>query len=283
MMISTYEHDYPITGVREQNDLFSSYICRNVSGGGLCTILSVHDRKLFPELAGWLSDTADPGAFTDLIEYFNYNGSLCIVMKYTQGLSLEKKLATEALPLAERLELGRRILERAVLQDIPEYFLGKCFSPECITVAPDLTVSFNYPIEDIVTAREVSAKENTQRVLRLLFAGELEKKVPAVLVEFLDRLPELTEGSIIDLYSEYYALCGRLEGYEEGSELPRTFWYKLWDKVKRVFFKAKKALIILLLLAAFGYLIYTVFDPGKSKDKEPHFDSIGTVSIDKNR
>ena len=47
-MISTYEHDYPITGVREQNELFSSYICRNVSGGGLCTILSVHDRKLFP-------------------------------------------------------------------------------------------------------------------------------------------------------------------------------------------------------------------------------------------
>ncbi len=282
-MISTYEHDYPITGVKEQNELFSSYICRNVSGGGLCSVLSIHDRSLFPSIVSWLYDTVDLTAFTDLIEYFNYNDSLCIVMRYTQGLSLEKKLATEALPLAERLELGRRILERAVLQDIPDYFLDKCFSPDCITVASDLTVNFNYPIEDIVSNRSCSAKDNIERVLRLIFARELERKVPEELVRFFDRLPELAEGSIIDLYSEYYALCGRLEGYDEGSELPRTFWYKLWDGIKKVFSKAKTALIILLLLFAFGYLIYTFFDPGNSKEKDPQFDNIGTVSIDQNR
>ena len=283
MIISTFEHDYPITGVRETNELYNSYICRNVSGGGLCRILSLKDKNSFPQLVSWLTDTVDPEAFTDFIEHFNYDDKLCIVMKYTQGLSLEKKLSTEGLPLAERLELGRKILERAVIQDIPEYFLDKCFSPECIMVAPDLTVSFNYPIEDITTGRDCTASANIERVLRLLFAREIARKVPAVLMDFLDRLPALTEGSMIDLYSEYYALCTELEGFDAESEQPRTFWFIFWERFKKVFVKLKSIFIILLLLAAAGYLIYTIFDPGKSKDNEPHFDNIGTVTIDKTR
>ena len=205
-------------------------------------------------------------------------------MKYTQGLSLEKKLATEALSLQERLELGRKILERAVIQDIPDYFLDKCFSPECIMVAQDLSVSFNYPIEDIMKDRSGTRAANIERVLRLIFARELERKVPAVLMDFFERLPVLlTEESMIDLYSEYYALCGQLEGYGEDSEQPKTFWFMLWDAVKKVFDKLKTLLILLLLLASVGYLMYTIFDPGDSKKNESHFDSIGTVKIDNTR
>ncbi|MBO4653280.1 MAG: hypothetical protein J5649_08205 [Lachnospiraceae bacterium] len=282
-MVSTFEHDYPITGVRETNEVYDSYLCRNVAGGGLCSILCIHDRSCFPSLVGWLTEVVDPRAFTDFIEYFNFNDDLCIVMKYKQGLSLEKKLATEALTLAERLELGRKILERAVLQEIPEYFLDKCFSPDCIMVEPDLTVSFNYPIEDIMGDRQCSVKDNIERVMRLLFDRELQRKVPTVLIEFIDRLPELTEGSIIDLYSEYYALCMALEGYGTDSELPRTFSFRFWEGFKKVFGKVKTVFIVLLVLVAFAYLFYTMFDPGKSKVKDPQFDRIGTVQIDKNR
>ncbi|MBP5462944.1 MAG: hypothetical protein J6Y20_12595 [Lachnospiraceae bacterium] len=282
-MISTFETDYPITAVRETNETYNSYLCRNMRDGGLCGILSIHDKSLFPSIVSWLTDAVDPDAFTDFIEYFMFNDDLCIVMKYTQGLTLEKKLTTEALSLAERLELGRKILERAVLLDIPEYFLDKCFSPNCIMVEPDLTVSFNYPIEDIMKDRNCSAKANTERVLRLLFTRELQRKVPEVLIRFFDRLPELTEGNMIDLYSEYYALCVALEGYDADSEQPRTFSYRLWEVFKKCFRKVKTVLIVLLVMVAFGYLIYTMFDTGKSKVKEPHFDRIGTVKIDKNR
>ena len=282
-MISTFETDYPITAVRETNETYNSYLCRNLRDGGLCRILSIHDKSLFSSIVSWLTDTVDPNAFTDFIEYFIFDDDLCIVMKYTQGLTLEKKLATEALTLTERLELGRKILERAVLQDIPEYFLDKCFSPDCIMAAPDLTVSFNYPIEDIMKNRDCSAKANIERVLRLLFARELQRKVPDRLIVFFDRLPELLEGSMIDLYSEYYALCNALEGYVTDSEQPKTFAFRLWEGIKKCFRKVKTVLIVLLVLIAFGYLIYTLFDTGKSRVKDPHYDRIGTVKIDKNR
>ena len=51
------------------------------------------------------------------------------------------------------------------------------------------------------------------------------------------------------------------------------------NAVKKIFKVLKKILIILLILASIGYLIYTILDPGKDKGSDGHFKSIGTVEI----
>ena len=283
MVISTFEHDYPVLGVKETNTVYNCYICRNISGGGLCRILSIKEKALFSGLTGWLTDTINKSAFTDYIEHFIFDDKLCIVMKYKEGISLSTKLETESLPFKERLELGRRILERIVLQDIPDYFLAKCFTPDCIIISSDMTVNFNYPIFDITVDRTANGRKNIEPVLRLLFAKELEKKVPDLLMDFFKRLPELTEERMIDLYSEYYSLMLKLDNYEENSEQPKTIWFKIWDAIKKVFRVLKKILIIVLILASIGYLIYTIMDPNKDQNSKGHFSSIGTLEIDKNR
>ncbi len=283
LIISTYEHDYPVVGVKESNEVYDCYICRNVSSGGLCRIMSIKDKRLFAELTGWLIEKINPEAFTDYIEQFIFEDKLCIVMKYTEGITLRTKLATESLPLKERLELGRKLLERVILQDIPEYFLAKCFSPDQMMITSDLNVSFNYPIEDIAQDRSADGRKNIEPVFRMLFARELERKVPDLLMKFFRQLPELTEARMIDLYSEYYALIGQLEKYDENGEQPKTFWFRLWEVLKKVFKVLKKILIIALILASVGYLIYTILNPGKNQNNDGHFSSIGTVEIDKNR
>lgn len=270
-------------GVKQTDEHLDCYICRNVNGGGLCRIVSIKDKKLFPELSGWLADNIDREAFTDYIEHFVFEDRLCIAMKYKEGINLSTKLATESLPLRERLELGRRLLERIVLQDIPDYFLSKCLSPDCIIISSDLSVCFNYPINDIVDGRSQNGRHLIEGILKLIFSKELERKVPDLISKFFLRLPELTEGRMIDLYAEYYALMVELENYDENSEQPKTFWYKLWDKIKKIFKVLKKILIIALVLASLGYLIYTILDPGKNKNSNGHFTEIGTVQIDKSR
>ncbi len=282
MVISTYEHDYPIVGVKQTGQVYDCYICRNSSGGGLCRILSIKDRSLFAELAGWLTDNINKESFTDYIEHFVFEDRFCIVMKYTEGITLSTKLATESLPLKERLELGRRLLERIVLQDMPEYFLSKCFSPECMVISSDLSVSFNYPIFDITTDRSANGRACIEPVFKLLFAKELERKVPDLITDFFTRLPELSQERMIDLYGEYYALMQKLEGYDENSEQPKTFWYKLWEKIKKLGKVLKKLVIYGLIIAALVYLIYTIINPEKNKDNKGHFSAIGTVTIEKN-
>ena len=279
MVIRTFEHEYPVIGVKENTELYDSYICRDAASSGLCRILSIKDRSLFPGLVSWLTDNINAEAFTDYRESFIYDDKLCIVMKYTEGISLSKKLATESVPLRERLELGRKLLERIVLQDIPDYFLAKCLVPEQIIVDNDLTVSFNYPIEDIVTGREQSGRSNIVSVFSLIFDRELQRKVPDVLIKFFERLPELANGRMIDLYSEYYLLMGALESYDENGDEPKTFWYKLWSKLKKIFRIIKKLVILALIILSIAYLIYLIIDPDKNKSSNGHFHSIGLVDI----
>ena len=280
MVISTYEHNYPIVGVKETSEVYDCYICRNISGGGLCRILCIKDRRLFAELAGWLTDNINKESFTDYIEHFIFEDKFCLVMKYTEGITLNTKLATESFPLRERLELGRRIIERIVLQDMPEYFLSKCLDPDCMVISSDLSISFNYPVFDIISDRSANGRECIEPILRLLFAKELERKVPDLIIDFFKRLPDLSQERMIDLYGEYYSMMMKLEGYDEDSEQPKTFWFKLWEKIKKVFNVLKKVIIAALILASIGYLIYIIIDPAKNNDNNGHFSSIGTLKIE---
>ncbi len=283
MVIYTYGHEYPVTSVQKTTDEYNCYICTDSVNGGFCRIISIKNKALFPELVSWLSKTVDPSVFTDYIEHFIYDDMLCIVMKYTQGVTLADKNDTEPMSLKERLELCRKILERAVLLDIPDYFLDKCMDTGNIIVAADLSVSFNYPIEDIIVMRDGAAIKRTEMLLRLMFAREIERKVPDELMKFFDEMPDLAGSNMIELYSRYYMMMTRLIERDAGDEEPKSIWYRIWDKLKSLWAVIKRVLMFLLLAVAVVYLIFTINTSGSSTKQSKTFDSIGTVTIDKNR
>ena len=282
MVIYTYGHEYPVTSVQRTGDDYYIYIC-TCEGGGLCRIMSIKDKSLFPELVSWLSETVNAEVFTDYIEHFIFEDTLCIVMKYTQGINLSEKSDTEGMPLRERLELCRKILERAVLLDIPDYFLDKCMDMSNIIVSADLTVSFNYPIDDIIGSRDCRPLKKVEKLLRIIFARELERKVPDELIEFFNEMPDLVGSNMIEFYSRYYMMMTRLIEREAGDEEPKSIWYKIWNKIKKSWGKLKKILMFLLLAAAVTYLVFTIQTSGSSTKRQSNFDAIGTVIIDKNR
>ena len=282
MIIYTYGHEYTVTSVQKSTDKYDCYICGDSTNGGFCRILSLKDKTVFPELVGWLSKTVDPSVFTDYKEHFIFEDTLCIVMKYTQGVSLANKSDTEAMSLKERLELGRRILERTVLLDIPDYFLEKCFDAHNIIVSPDLTVSFNYPIEDITEQRECAPMKKAEMFLRQLFANEIERKVPDELIKFFGEMPGLAGSNMIELYSKYYMMMNSVIEREAGDEEPKSIWYRIWNRIKKIWAKLKKVLMLLLLAAAVFYLVFTIQTSGPSKKRQTTFESIGTLTIDKN-
>ncbi len=283
MVIYTYGHEYPVTSVQKTTDEYNCYICTDSVNGGFCRIISIKNKALFPELVSWLSKTVDPSVFTDYIEHFIYDDMLCIVMKYTQGVTLADKNDTEPMSLKERLELCRKILERAVLLDIPDYFLDKCMDTGNIIVSADLSVSFNYPIEDIIVMRDGAAIKRTEMLLRLMFAREIERKVPDELMKFFDEMPDLAGSNMIELYSRYYMMMTRLIERDAGDEEPKSIWYRIWDKLKSLWAVIKRVLMFLLLAVAVVYLIFTINTSGSSTKQSKTFDSIGTVTIDKNR
>lgn len=283
MIIYTYGHEYPVTSVQKTNDRYNCYICTDSRNGSFCRILSIKDKTLFPELVSWLSENVDPTVFTDYIEHFIFDDMLCIVMKYTQGVTLAEKTDTEGMPLRERLELCRKILERAVLLDIPDYFLDKCMDINNIIVTSDLTVYFNYPIEDIIGNRDCRPMLQVEKLLRFFFAREIERKVPDELIEFFGEMPEIVKSNKIELYSRYYMMMTKLVEKDAGEEVPKSIWFRIWDKILKFWQKIKRVLIFILLAAAVVYLVFTIQTSGPSTKNRKNFDSIGTVTIDKNR
>ena len=283
MIIYTYGHEYSVASVLKDTDVYSIYICINNNSDSFCRIMSIKDRSLFPEIVGWLSENVDPSVFTDYIEHFMFEDTLCIVMKYTQGTTLKDRMDTESASLKERLELCRKILERAVLLDIPDYFLDRCLDAEHIIVEADLSINFNYPIEDIVVSRACMPMVRAEKLLRLIFAREIERKVPEELMSFFDDMPELIGTDKVELYKKYYMMMTVLIERDAGNEEPQSFWYKLWEKIKKIWEKLKKILMFLLLAAAVVYLVFTINTYGSQGKKQPNFDSIGTVTIDKSR
>ncbi len=281
MIIHTYEHDYPISSVKETNETYECYICRNLTDGGFCRVMSVKDKAYFPELVSWLTETVNRDTFTDYIEHFNFNGALCIVMKYTQGLTLGDKLATESLSVMERAEIGRKILEKIVLQEIPDYFLNKCMDPDCIMVSADLTVNFNYPIDDIIGNRQCDPMEGINKILRMLFARELERKVPEPVIDFFNKLPQLLELTVIEIYGEYHNMLSALTEMPEEEEEPKSIWYKIWNNLKKIWRVLKKIIMLALIVLAVVYLIMTIDGTKSSITRKANFDRIGTVTIDK--
>ncbi len=283
MVIYTYGHQYPVTSVLESNFKYDVYICRDSESNGFCRVLRLKDKSEVPQLVAWLSERVDRNVFTDYIEHFMFEDSLCIVMKYTQGITLADKSDTEAAPFYERLELFRKILERAVLLDIPDYFLDKCFEPRNIIVASDLTINFNYPIEDITGQKDCAPIRKAEQLFRTMFAREIERKVPDELIDFYKKMPELGGAGMIELYSKYYMMMSALIERNAGNEEPKSIWYKLWNKIKKLWKVLKKLLTIALIAAAIAYLVFTIRNSGSSKEKEPNFDSIGNVTIDKDK
>lgn len=283
MVIETFEHKYPICCVKEINDTYESYICRNATDGGLCSVLSLKDKRIFPGIIEGLTTIVNPKNFTDYIEHFIFEDKLCVVFRFWEGMSLEKKLSTEVVPLAEKLEIGRRILEKIIIRRIPDYFLVKCCNTKNIIIDRDLTPHFNYPIEDIENMSkytQVVAMACVEKLLREMFSEELERKLPTVLMDFFDALPEYFEkGGLIEVYSAYYNMMS-MAVENSAEEEPKTALYTAWNKIKAIASRLKNFLLIAIVLAAVGWLFYIIFGGDQEKQCD-NFNSIGTVEIHK--
>jgi len=283
LVIHTFEHEYPVSYVKEISDISESYICRNNAEGGLCRILAIRDKSLFPAIIPRLTDADAISAFSDFIEHFIFEDLLCIVMKYTQGISLRDKIGTESLSLSEKLELARRILERMILQEVPDYFLMKCCTPETVIVDSDMTLHFNYPIEDIENADACTREDAMKQVaglLRFIFAKEAADYSSAEVSAFLDDLPALTQScDLIGLYSAYHTMMMTAVSGEAKTAAENSVWFTLWEKIKKLGAVLKKVLTVLLLLAAAAYLIFSIGKIKESGTRHVNFERIGTVEI----
>ncbi len=283
MVIQTFEHSYTVVSLREANRLGTVFICRDAATGEQFSVLCIRDQKLASEVLLYLTNHINTTVFTDFVEYFKDEDQLCVVMKYRDETTLDNHLLRERPSLKERLEIGRRIVEQMVLLEMPEYFQCNCLRADRIVIYPNMDVFFNYSLTNIDTISHATGTGIVQQfadVFHLLFRQEIDKETIQPLVLFYNHLRAAEYIGNIDLYTQYKKLMDTvlaLPGAEEGK--PQSFWYRVWEKVKRAAKKLRKLLMILLVLLAIAYLIYTVGTVNRPIKETGNFDRIGTVEL----
>lgn len=283
MLIETYDKVYAVIRHYYAGMHMDIYICRCRPLRQLYEIIRVRDKAVTEKIVEFISTQKNNPKFLDLTDEFVHEGDLHVVFLHTEGMPLERKLE-QPCTLEERMETGRKLLERMILCGQPYYFQCQCLCPEHILVTDSLDIRFWYTLQD---AQHYSSYTQQQaaaylyRVLKLLFVPELQKKVLDPMEFYFRRLKEAEHLDYLKEYEQYQKACEeirRIPGQE--LELPRNFMYYVWNLVKSVRGRIKKMMLTLIFIGVFFYMIYSIYWSLRAKGYARHFDAIGTMQMD---
>ena len=283
MIIETYDKTYTVVRHNASGLKKEIYVCRNKEDKQLYTVICIKDKKVTNRIIEFICKQKNNKKFSDLIDNFVYKEDLHVVFTYAEGMSLEKYLKQKC-TLEERLEIGKKLLEKLVLYEIPFYFQCQCLKIENIFLTDAMDIKFQYTLEDIeeyASYKGQTARAYLYQILKILFNKELKDKVIEPMQEFLKMLQREEEMEYLKIYQAYCEVCEKIKKIpKEEIQTPKGRIFYFWQKIKSMRGIIKGSLMALIFICVFGYMIYSIFMSFKIKGYERHFKEIGTVQIE---
>ena len=228
-------------------------------------LIAVKNPDLVCRCAPFFTRQASNRKFKDLVECFSRDGLFYAVFAYYDKPLLKDKFAGELYFLNERLEIGKSLLARVVLQDMPPCILYEALQERNLLLDDALQVYFNYILEEIPYYGAISldrAQIELGRIFRQLLRREIDTQVMEELRFFIEKLEQCAFADYMAIYEAYDVLYDRLKEMEEVGELnPKNFLFRSWEWLKKIFGYLRPVLAGVVLATALGFLIYTIANP----------------------
>lgn len=283
MIIRTAGNSYRMIGYLEQRAERELCLCENMENHSRCLLVRIMDPKQIRDSVGFLYEQAGKQAFTDFEECTVDGEDLLAVFTYPLGQTLEEKLSREYTGMAERLDIVKHILEKLILQDMGPYFAALCLRPGGVWVTRSGDISFLYDTVDAGKGNGFGMKEVSAALCSLLeyvFSGELKKETVPELETFLWELDEDSFADYVKLYGRFLEVQDHLLRLsQETLAMPKTWIFRVWDKVKRMFGPLKKLAALVLLMIALVYMAWTVRTASLPAASMDLLERIGTLDI----
>ncbi len=249
---------------------------------GLYTVACVRDMELARKLIPMTTKQNVSLSFRDLHASFNADGKYYVIFHHASGKTLQQALEDGNYHLRERLVILRNIFAQMFLLNMPECFLYEALRKENIVLDDSLGVRFNYFFTEINYYWQVQEKDLMNRMNGLvheLFARELEQKKSRDLAEFVTDLDEGRYGYLWDCYVAYDEVYETVLEKTEQRELePGRFWWRAWERFKKMLPTVRTVLAAALIVSAAIYLLWSLPNPAVS-DNGVSFGQIGTLKI----
>ncbi len=283
MIIKTLERTYNVLQMLPSGRTASCFVCSRDDSEGLYVVDELKDRSVISSSVDFLTGLKGRTSFTDFEECFFSQESMYVVFKYREGKSLLNSLNLENVSLRERLAMVRAILEKLLLQDMPVYLIWDAMDEGQIFFAAGMEAVFRYNLSDIDHYREKDFKAVIERfsaILELIFHQEIQDKSLPILGEFMEKLKDGECADLPALFALWDSFQKRVEALPEMERIkPRTWPFRLWDAIVRLFPIFRRILAVVLLIVAFIFLFFTIRQAMDSGGPNHQFDKIGDLDI----
>ena len=285
MIVRTLDRQFAVLQVLRSDENEEILVCQDLEdqGAGLYTLARFRNPSLNRYLLPMLAREQLNPAFEDYLGVFSRDGDVYARFRYTDAPLLTQRLERGDFSFRERLEIGGSLLERRALLNMPPALQFEVLRDGNVTVDDALRPRFNYVLESMANCFNVDIGFICVRVselLRKLFAQELSARSLPELEEYLKGLEQTRYQSYLEIYAGYDKVRKLLlQRTLSGPAEPRTWLFRLWDRIKKLSRFVRPVLAGVVLIAAFCYLMYTLLLPAQPKGTPVLFDRIGTVEI----
>lgn len=285
MRFTNFDRSYQVMRYLDGTEKTEEYLCTETTGReeASCLLVRVTEPVLAKHLLLFLEKKIKGGDFTDYVECFQADEALLAVFRYSTDESLAKRLVSEYCSLRERTEMAKGILERLLLLNPHPYFAWNGLDPERITVSRSMDIHLNYHLDSFDRLEECTmtdAAQQLQKVFLLLFAEEQKNRLCPYLDEYIQQLGMQKGWTYLKMYQEFMAIYEELLKESEEKKVPQTFWFKLWEKVKKFAGVLWKIAEVLLLVAALVYVVISIQDTMESEVTSQTMKQIGNLTIE---
>lgn len=285
MILKNHEKQYIIIRKLDQSGEHQTdqYICRelNQPGGGTFRIMEIppdHSSQSMP----YLVTLAKNRDFTDFVEFFSDGTSFYVVLKESELPTLEQKLTREACSFREKLDIGKQILKQMILLDMPVFFMAACLDVEHIHVAATGDIAFTYDMSDWYEAEHYeggAALSQLAAVWEFLFAREMKAGRFPDMADYISRFRTQAVRESLEAYRWYQSIYEEWKDIPEKELMPETLAEKIMTLIQKLKGGMKIAIAVLLVMAAAGYLGYSIWNAARPDAKAEVFREIGTLQL----
>lgn len=285
MRFTNFNRSYQVMRHLGGTEKTEEFLCveETERGNEACLLVRVTDLVLAKRLTLFLEEKIKDREFTDYRECFQEDGALLVVFAYSLEQSLTERLRAEYCGRKERAEIARKLLEQLLLLNPHPYFACNGLEPEQITVSRSLEVHLNYHLKRIEGFEDYSMVEvgqQLQKIFLVLFEEEVKKQLYPMLEEYLRRLGTNPEWSYLEMYQDFMLIYEEMLHEITQEQIPKTFWFRVWERTKKALGICKKVLAVVILLAAAIYVLRNLQDDSGSKVVKQTMYQIGELTIE---
>ena len=268
MRIQTLNSDYEILRMAESGERLDVLIARDEKHPekGKCMLVVLKQDADIHKFLPFLAAQQENAPCDDFMGYFPREGRLYIVFRFYDYMTLSERLSSDT-GFEERVMIAGNILRRIVILNLPTYLQYEVLGEGNILAGKNGDIRFSYGFHELDRFDSITDRDVIERltgVLKKIFPEELEKHSCPPLEQFFERIEKEKFPGIAAVLREYDITArAALTLQEAGKIRPKSFGFRLWEKIKKLVRGLKYLLLALVIGALVGYLVYTIRYPSK--------------------